>query len=1038
MNASSRPNTPRRRFGRAGQILQTRQGFALIVVLMLLAMTTILAVAFAFTMRTERVVSANMVSGQKADLIAHNALNHAISLLAHNIPDPADPAADTPEGQAKGWFTNPGRLVVFGPLDRSEIPLHTGASSDKPEEGFNLNAASPVTRKYPITGDDDPMWLAWKNVLEDNTSPASADNQLVGRYAFWIDDESTKINFNTARGKPNLLMNQVQLPGTWKEDPNRNLIAHLTPTFDFNDGNSTTTYALGQPQSVNLDLNQLGIDVGPLHRKFTERKQFFNNMEDIKYFAKSSPDETFEKAKFYVTPYSRAPEFNVFGKSRLFVLNKIGDLATSPTHQHYTHPTEPMVFWGGYSGVGNNTSADAKHMGYLRRPVVEALAKYFDRGDWPGFGSKRFRWTLDKNDPVGRLESDQIALNMANMGYWGGTSVGSTTDYNNFIYRWAMHGGYSPAPTPNQSLIKGPLTGKPTLSPYFGPQLSEIACTLTPESGTGGTTRLKFQFQYEIYMPGGFYVRGTDVKRFGNGHDREPNPTSNNYIMDMSPSFCSVAIEGLTVNKTQKFVYAAANGLSQRNRMTTLHDPEGQREFYIDAGEYQVMTPSALYVGTTEVFRRPAESANSRFQYTGAAKVTVRLRYGIFNRNKQNFVQAAPAPAAQDEGADAGMTGPGDEGYLEFVFQNVSVGTGTQVRSLEIEDPRLAGLASAWKPLALNDDSLMEENKNPDFKKGIEKAELESKMANWNFDLGANITTNGLTGRATSPGMFTFISTGLQRGIPWDTFQFHYNDTRTSNELPDWVVLDLLAPVFPSPISRAHSTAGRINLNSRIYPKRSSTFSPPEREYPTEALFKNLPNGDAAAKAVLDWQEDPLKDFDYVGRLCDIPQVADNNVVIDSDSNMDFDRESLIRNLAGLVTTQSNVFGVWGVAQSVKIKRRTQDFDKFKTGDAITGQRRFYAVVERYVWQGREGVPGNAYVDNTGAYLKTAQSTTPGAAAKEKWPDSGKWAVIDGPQAPITNDAMGDMPYEPTKLEVANNPIAPVIKYRVVHMQYVD
>ena len=65
----------------------------------------------------------------------------------------------------------------------------------------NLNRALS-DGSYPIIGGANPpdVSVKWANVLRDPTKPASATNAIIGRYAFWVDDEGAKINVNTADG----------------------------------------------------------------------------------------------------------------------------------------------------------------------------------------------------------------------------------------------------------------------------------------------------------------------------------------------------------------------------------------------------------------------------------------------------------------------------------------------------------------------------------------------------------------------------------------------------------------------------------------------------------------------------------------------------------------------------------------------------------------------------------------------------------------------------------------------------------------------
>src|SRR5207248_2576038 len=79
-----------------------------------------------------------------------------------------------------------------------------------------------------------PMRVAWVPIVKDPTTAASSSNQIIGRYGFWIDDESSKINLNTAVGKPTGMD-----------------FSKLTPGVISVGGAS---YPLGHPSSVNLDV----------------------------------------------------------------------------------------------------------------------------------------------------------------------------------------------------------------------------------------------------------------------------------------------------------------------------------------------------------------------------------------------------------------------------------------------------------------------------------------------------------------------------------------------------------------------------------------------------------------------------------------------------------------------------------------------------------------------------------------------------------------------------------------------------------------
>src|SRR4029450_12313776 len=67
---------------------------------------------------------------------------------------------------------------------------------------------------YPIIGATNGtnapgVSVKWANMLRDPNQPASARNAIVGRYAFWVDDDGAKININTADGTEKYTTNSL-------------------------------------------------------------------------------------------------------------------------------------------------------------------------------------------------------------------------------------------------------------------------------------------------------------------------------------------------------------------------------------------------------------------------------------------------------------------------------------------------------------------------------------------------------------------------------------------------------------------------------------------------------------------------------------------------------------------------------------------------------------------------------------------------------------------------------------------------------------
>src|ERR1039457_721951 len=182
---------------------KSEQGIALVLTLAILVIATILVVGFATSMRTERQASASMANNTTASLIAQGAIDHAIAILDRNIPQPVPPGAST--ANPTNWIINPGLLTTIqGTSSPIQIPLSSNptATYSSTNQDAELNVSLFSGSGYTILPTAGSMRVAWLPVLRDPTTAAGSTNQITGRYAFWVDDENSKININTAYGKP--------------------------------------------------------------------------------------------------------------------------------------------------------------------------------------------------------------------------------------------------------------------------------------------------------------------------------------------------------------------------------------------------------------------------------------------------------------------------------------------------------------------------------------------------------------------------------------------------------------------------------------------------------------------------------------------------------------------------------------------------------------------------------------------------------------------------------------------------------------------
>lgn len=256
---------------------------------------------------------------------------------------------------------------VYPILDPSGVSASGGKSAKI--DGFSIQSAPSATQTQPA-----PMPVRWLYVLRDGTltagsgagttatiSEASKDNPIVGRIAFWTDDETCKLNINTAaHGSrwdiPRIMAEDEALPFVryqptireFQRYPGHPAMTSLAPVFGYLFGvnpQNTDPYAnlVGSQEksfadfiydivprvesggselatrsvsSVALSSAPLVLDNDRLYASLDEL--IFNPSRGVQNSGGLKIDRpTLEAAKFFLTAHSRAPEVNLFQKPRI-------------------------------------------------------------------------------------------------------------------------------------------------------------------------------------------------------------------------------------------------------------------------------------------------------------------------------------------------------------------------------------------------------------------------------------------------------------------------------------------------------------------------------------------------------------------------------------------------------------------------------------------------------------------------------------------------------------------------------------------------
>jgi len=228
-------------------------GFALALTLVLMALIVVVVVAYLVSTRIERSTSSANANRVRAKITAESGLAAAIHLLKDNTrygnyitampapsPSPASiyteiyrpaDATDPNHGvkaddylrldnaagdilvsratasSSPGPDARPTPEVISTPL-ASASPFAVTAPNFSPASSYDFNQTISVGAKTGrlVQPSPSPAYGQWINVRDTS-------NQVVGRYAFFIEDESMKINVNFAGNASGTRNNDLTLPG---------------------------------------------------------------------------------------------------------------------------------------------------------------------------------------------------------------------------------------------------------------------------------------------------------------------------------------------------------------------------------------------------------------------------------------------------------------------------------------------------------------------------------------------------------------------------------------------------------------------------------------------------------------------------------------------------------------------------------------------------------------------------------------------------------------------------------------------------------
>lgn len=939
-------------------------GVALVIALAFIVIVSVLVVGLSETLRTERSAVRTHLERQRATTMAQHGTDLVMSRLQqYTVDKPKKNESDAQlDARTRHWVSQPGRLLVANPdktkpkIIDAEVALSSGlpdsrllAKSDDLVDYFppNLNESLLLEPETHLITEElagggmasgngtqastVQMPVRWIYVRKDGTMVRTSDdsdwddlppandmrNPLVGRFAFWADDESTKVNYNLAWTRDAKL--NAQPPG----HPTR---IDLRALPDFNDASANELHKF-----VTTD-------------EYRNVGRFFNTPFDARYAASPQLLGALNTNRFNLTHYNHEPDTTYYGRSRMVLTtqfanavlrDKNGNFIDDPNNKGkkrvrpyldiLKRPSETSTT---YIDPGYVANVDGDKLGVV---ISNLVNNYLKKSDWPMADGhslqEKYYGTYTGIQREQRLA--QLALNIVDYV----RSAESKKEIVEPLRGKYVNNIFAIDSIKQYEWIRG---DEDTFKGLVrAPYITEMALWQSPTAASNGTYQtIAF---VEVYLPLNYGIPQLNLEdwmlytKFG-----EVGVTRKTSVSKPTPA-----------GATSAFVWECALGDASKN--------------IVKPGEYRTLA--------FETWRgKITGNVNLRSAIT-LKGTSARIDVAPIGDPDDPNVKAKPlvytfVPGkAWNEIPSLETADPRVNG----VFQDWKT-TGNRPNTLGREN-------YAWQesvgqnPLALARPSDPEQDTDRNGK--VSAASLRMPYP---FEKGDN-----QTGRVRSSGELGVIHTGIEGsstvgkgGTPWRTLRLQPSSAGTV--MPDWAFMDLFTPPVDVPIKAAslfapHGTAagGRVNMNANPEPFSKSEYKLVRSEPLSAVLYKSRKSSVDATKVVSIDEARTLARNIYDRQLAtkgkaygskDFPCYESPGEVVEIKGIADGGEESeeLVREIANLITARGNTFAVYSIGQSL-----------LQTPDGhlnVTAEQRQHVLVERYTDDQGEVRLGTVYFRN--------------------------------------------------------------------------
>jgi len=984
---------------------RTQRGTALIVTVFFLALLTLMVVAFFESATFDRSSAGGHLDRTKAGLFAREGMERVIGTLQRETVDAPRLPTETDDAYARrkrNWILQPGALIVplrppddLGPMTppvdqkrlHNVVDLSSGAPTKAPG-GYtdpvfvapDLNA--PVIaerlvttrlitdREDPATGQPVALRLKWVYVRQHSTTGVrqldyseepnltDAVNPIVGRFAYWTDDESSKINYNLAWKRGSEL----------SKTPNNNPASHPS---------RINLMALFQPNGDRLTEGM----ADALHQWTVGTPgRFFNTFADARQLeadvANKGLSDVLAYNKFELTHYNHDPDTTFFGEERI-MLTTNRNLVPKNADGSYARkfidimrdeddlkkygvtdpdPGELDHIAGGQRDFLKNATGSSIVANKFDA-VVRDLLRYISEDNWPLTphnappSNRSFKDKYYPGTTATEARLAQIVVNIIDYVRAKESKMKVIAPlrfaYNGTQKKYTLHPDDAYAAANAALGISGNSYQGVSRSPY----LTELGMWIekdpapvpNPKPANWPSTPLyRCYFKAEIYLPRYYGLdEGIDLVP---DLSAVPGPGSMGWLLTHS-----AAASGTVIH------YFPTPGGALKS-MATFNDAvrifRGDVEFGKGTNG-TVLMPGERVVVTKMYYRdRPYGSA--------ANTKTINIRTALINATSGangllevlgRWPRVAICPQSTGK---------------NYTISNPATTTMDRMLTVETDDPRANSHPDDWMTNVNGGNTLGAVNS----RSSLGNDPLGTVQPQQDTDEDGKITDASLYmpqpkgvgrnddshdgGRVASVGELGYVSTGndAQDGsTPWRTLRLQPNNYADATTLPDWALLDLFTVPNSSngtldSMMKPHDTSigGRLNVNSHVQP-----FDHVSRDRGLVALVAGSSADPAAVEAIAaniynrvpatggkiygyPWRPSSTENvYDTTGEICEIKGVADGGEA----------SEALVREIGSLITTRGGVFSVYTVGQSLKQTR--------SGGLKVTAEQRYHAVVERYL-----------------------------------------------------------------------------------------